>query len=314
MKVCPICGSQNVSIIASELRRGTGLIYFCDECSHGFLENKIQDLKEYYKNVYRETYSHNAIEANTNAQEIFEVYFPHQSSRLKVIEPFLDTNTTVLEVGASSGQFLKHIEFKVDLVHAIELDENCYNFLTKEQKIEADCNYLEESKFSDNLYDVVCAFQVLEHTEIPGDFIKSLKKVCKKGGKIFIEVPNLNDPLISLWNIEEYKKFFYHDAHLHYFTESSLLRTLVASGFSKSNLNFHYTQDYNVLNHLNWIMNHRPQKDCSWGLNKINLLGNGKGDLDKWLSEELELLNEKYCAKLAGEKITSNILVEINNE
>jgi len=314
MKTCPICGAQNTALITSELRRGEGSVYHCNECGHGFLENKIQDLKGFYKNDYRDSYSHNAEEAKTNAQELFDVYFSYQASRLKVIEPFLSENTSILEVGASSGQFLKHIDSKVGVVNAIELDEGCYDFLINEQKIAADCNYLEESKFSENLYDVVCAFQVMEHVESPRAFLQSLKKVCNKGGKIFVEVPNLNDPLISLWDIDEYKKFFYHDAHLHYFNESSLLKVLSEIGFGESSLKFHYTQDYNLLNHLNWIMNHAPQKDCFWGLNRITLPGNGKGGLDQWLSSELELLNEKYCSKLAEHKLTSNILIEINNE
>ena len=76
----------------------------------------------------------------------------------------------------------------------------------------------------------------------------------KKGGAIFIEVPNLNDPLISIWNNQAYRNFFYHSDHLHYFSEYSLLKVIIEAGFKDSQVEIFYTQDYNLLNHLHSLL------------------------------------------------------------
>ena len=73
---------------------------------------------------------------------------------------------------------------------------------------------------------------------------------------------------------------------------------------------YNYSQDYNLLNHLNWILNDSPQKDCKIGLSEINLSGK-KPYINDWLSKELTLLNIKYNQKLAEEKVTSNIMLMI---
>lgn len=96
------------------------------------------DAKEYYGELYRQEYSHNAYAAATNAREIYRVYKNYQQDRLHHILPHLTTGSRLLEVDASAGQFLIHIKEKVGEVNAIELDKACCTFLGSELGIEAD--------------------------------------------------------------------------------------------------------------------------------------------------------------------------------
>lgn len=310
---CPLCHTQTDSVLATKLRRGTGIVFYCPACAHGFLaENQAPDAKAYYAEGYRQEYSHNAEAAATNAREIFDIYKDYQQDRLLEIVPHLSPATELLEVGASSGQFLVNIKDRVARVDAIELDKACCAFLSNEIGVEADSEFLRESKLSDRTYDVICSFQVLEHVEDPVVFLRELRQSAKKGATMFIEVPNLNDPLMSVWSVEAYQKFFYHSAHLHYFTETSLIKTAMLAGFAAEQVAVKFTQDYNLLNHLNWITNNAPQATCHVGLSEVAVTGANQ-EMSAWLSERMRALNEEYVARLVKAKATSNMMMVIKN-
>jgi 2-polyprenyl-3-methyl-5-hydroxy-6-metoxy-1,4-benzoquinol methylase len=311
---CPLCGGQTSKILAHQLRRGNGMVLYCPACDHGYLlQELVVDAKEYYGELYRQEYSHNAEAAATNAREIYRVYKDYQQDRLHHIGPILTSGSRLLEVGASSGQFLVHVKDKVAEVNAIELDKACCAFLGSELGIAAEAEFLEKSRFADQTYDVVCAFQVIEHVEQPAEFLKTLRQATKKGGTLFIEAPNLHDPLLSVWNVPTYQKFFYHSAHLHYFTEASLRKVAQDAGFRPDQIEISFTQDYNVLNHLHWIMNDGPQADCHVGLSEINLRGPTQ-EIAAWLTEEMRVVNQKYIARLVAAKCTSNMLMKLRHD
>lgn len=314
MATCPLCASETNKILAHQLRRGNGMVRYCLACDHGYLvQEQAVDSKEYYGEMYRKEYSHNAEVAATNAQEIYRVYKDYQQDRLHHISPFLTASTKLLEVGASAGQFLTHFKDKVGVMSAIELDKACCAFLGSELGIEADSEFLESSRFAGRTYDVVCAFQVMEHVEQPVEFLKTLRHATYKGGAIFVEVPNLHDPLLSVWDVPTYRKFFYHSAHLHYFTQFSLSKVARDAGFRPDQIDISFTQDYNLLNHLHWIMNDGPQADCHVGLSEINLRGPNQ-EIAAWLTEEMRVVNRKYLAKLIAAKCTSNMLMKLRND
>jgi 2-polyprenyl-3-methyl-5-hydroxy-6-metoxy-1,4-benzoquinol methylase len=310
---CPLCRQPTASVLSTTLRRGTGVAFYCGSCGHGFLsENKAPNAKNYYAENYRQEYSHNAEAVATNAREIFDVYKNYQYDRLKAITPYLSAETRLLEVAASSGQFLVNIKDRLALVNAIELDTACCRFLSVELGIEADSEFLRDSRFADKRYDVVCAFQVLEHVEDPVMFLRDLKQSAEKGAMLFIEVPNLHDPLLSIWDVKAYQKFYFHSAHLHYFTEDSLRKTAQLAGFDSAQVEISFTQDYNLLNHLSWIMNNGPQATCNIGLSEIDLAGTD-ADMSAWLTAKMKTLNDEYVSRLIEKKATANMMMMIKN-
>jgi 2-polyprenyl-3-methyl-5-hydroxy-6-metoxy-1,4-benzoquinol methylase len=311
---CPLCSVECNQLLAPELRRGKGQVLYCSSCDHGFLaENMIQDSRAYYDGGYRQEYSHNAEVAATDAREIYEIYSQFQYDRLRIIKPELTASSKVLEVGASAGQFLSHIKNDVATVHAIELDSACCKFINDIVGVECDADFLENSRFADDRYDVICAFQVMEHVEDPVAFLSTLKRVARPGAAIFIEVPNLRDPLLSVWDVPAYRKFFYHSAHLHYFTENSARQVAEKAGFAASHVEVFFTQDYNLLNHLHWIMNDGPQSNCLVGLSEVFLNG-PDSRMSNWLSEEIKELNQRYINRLVEGKQTSNMLIRMQND
>ncbi|MBU0587292.1 MAG: class I SAM-dependent methyltransferase [Gammaproteobacteria bacterium] len=310
---CPVCGGETAHVLATELRRGRGRVLHCRVCDHGFLlQDQKVDSKQFYAEQYRQEYSHNAEEKATNARELFDVYKRYQQDRLDAIVPMLLPTTKLLEVGASAGQFLWHVKDRVRVVNAIELDKACRVFMEQKLHISADDEYLEYSRFARETYDVVCAFQVMEHVGDPFSFLKSLRAVTRSEGAIFVEVPNLHDPLLAIWNVPAYRGFYYHSAHLHYFSETSLRKVAQTAGFHDDQIEISFSQDYNLLNHLHWIMNNGPQTDCLVGLGEISFKGDNL-EISQWLTQEINALNHRYIERLIAAKSTSNLMMKLKH-
>lgn len=164
-----------------------------------------------------------------------------------------------------------------------------------------DIEWLDEDKF-----DFIGFFQVLEHIVEPIRFLNLVYDRLSPDGRVFIEVPNLDDPLRKLWPVPAYEQFYYHEAHLSYFSEKSLRLMLSKCGLEVEDIFF--IQDYNFLNNLYWYFNNAPQKSCEFGLNKPYIeFKNEKA------GEEVNALfvrmNEEYFRILSKYKLTANFFI-----
>lgn len=90
--------------------------------------------------------------------------------------------------------------------------------------------------FRDEKFDVITTIAVLEHLFDPYFVISEARRVLKKNGIIFIEVPNIAFILRRLELLfgilpGTSNQSGWDGGHLHYFTESSLKKLLEDSGF-----------------------------------------------------------------------------------
>lgn len=124
-------------------------------------------------------------------------YNPLRWEHSKIME-ILPDSFELLEVGAGSGHFLKHLKerFKNASLCGLELNDAGIESAAK-MGIDLQNKTIEEyAKSNDKKFDIVCSFQVLEHIYNPHSFIDYQIKCLKKGGKLIIGVPN-NDSFIS---------------------------------------------------------------------------------------------------------------------
>jgi len=100
----------------------------------------------------------------------------------------INENSKVLEVGCGKGAFAKYIP-TTDYT-GLESSQNAIK-----KALKNDVRVLNESidRFSDinqEVFDIVCSFQVLEHVSKPYDFLFSKIRALKSGGKLIIAVPS----------------------------------------------------------------------------------------------------------------------------
>lgn len=94
-----------------------------------------------------------------------------------------DKNTSVLDVGATSGIFLESINKKGT---ALNINKECVDFLNK-KGIKAIQGNAENINLPDKSFDYAVSFQCLEHLPNPLMALNEIGRIAKK--KVFISVP-----------------------------------------------------------------------------------------------------------------------------
>ena len=310
---CTICGKDNLSVLSRTLRRGNGTVYYCDECDMGLLEPCYKDAKEYYDKEYRKKFTDDLKKPSSDPEEMFRLQSMFHTDRVDIVRKYFDKKKNFLEIGCSAGQFLTHVYKKFSRYVGTELDTNCAAFVEKKFGVKVYTEELDKCDFKGEKFDYIAFYQVLEHTSNPLQFLADVKKLLKKDGKIFVEVPNLYDPLLHLWKVESYKGFYYHEAHTYYFTKKALRKLFMDAGFKIGKM--HFLQDYNLYNNLYWYFNNAPQPDCVFGLSEPHIkFQDGYEKVSCKLNKLFQKSDAKYKKILAENELTSNIFITASGE
>jgi SAM-dependent methyltransferase len=177
-------------------------------------------------------------------------------SRYAKIERDFAGARSVLEIGAAEGAFLSILRASRPelLLAAIEPDQST--------RAERDAipglrqfATLGEAADAGLAVDVVCLFHVFEHLIDPAGWLASAKRVIAPGGRLIIEVPSLDDPLLSLYGSAPYREFYFQKQHPYVYSAKSLRRVLEHHGFSVEVVPY---QRYGMENHLTWLSAGKP--------------------------------------------------------
>jgi 2-polyprenyl-3-methyl-5-hydroxy-6-metoxy-1,4-benzoquinol methylase len=270
----------------------------CEDCGIVYLEPKKENLANFYAEDYRKLYTP-VIGKALNSREIFEMYLPYQHSRIDKIRDRLSPNMKALDIGCSAGHFLYVLKEYVRECIGIEFNKENAEFVNKELGIKTYTEPIEKTDLPLGYFDLITAFQVLEHVEDPIQFLTTLRKYLKPDGYLYLEVPNINDALISIYNIESYCDFSYREPHIFYYSPKTLSMVLERSGFLGD---FSTIQRYNFTNQMNWILADKPQKSADIGMSKPILVASDlvdkriKTEFNQWIQtidkEYKQLLNK----------------------
>ncbi|MBK8078922.1 MAG: class I SAM-dependent methyltransferase [Saprospiraceae bacterium] len=136
-------------------------------------------------------------------------------ARSSIISQCLEIHTEplspkkILNIGVATGATSDMLK-KFGTVISSEFDAETCTFLRQVLKMEVIEASVTELPFPDNEFDLVCAFDVIEHVENDEQAMEEMKRVCKKGGYVAITVPADK----NLWSP--------HDVINHHFRRYSL--------------------------------------------------------------------------------------------
>lgn len=159
----------------------------------------------------------------------------------------LPAGAKVLEVGSGAGQFIRGLKkARPDLLcFGIDISQEAIREATKfADGVTYAVSTATDLGFSDNYFEAVVIFDVLEHVPDPADFLLRANRVLKPGGRFYGFVPCEGDGL-SLWHIldrvglkKDLTKRF--AGHIQYFSRGALQNLLIKAGFK--NINCRYSE------------------------------------------------------------------------
>jgi len=246
---------------AIQLRDGRqAILWIHRPTGHGLLDKEFWP-KEIYENYYQEKYrQQHSIQSNgthVSSEKHYNIYREVSNKQYQFIKTYLTSRTKYLEIGPSFGGILSRVVDTVAECHVVEPNVDDVEYITKKHpSVKTFCSKLEDTKLDNDYYDVIVSIEVLEHMISVKQFLKSCFNTLKENGNLILEVPNHNDVLLSCYKTSAYKSFYYHDSHIHYFTDKSLINICKHLGFIGEVESF---QIYPFFNHVNWCLNDEPQ-------------------------------------------------------
>lgn len=202
---------------------------------------------------------------------------PTRIRRNKYLMPCISEGASVLEVGCSSGFMLMPLAEAGHECVGIE-PSGIFGEYVKNRGIPvySSLEALEKSE-PNRKFDIIQHFFVLEHVYKPQTFLESQLASLNPGGKIIFEVPNVADPLYSIYDIPAFERFYWCIAHRWYFSEASLRYLLDRT---EEDYEILLDQRYDLSNHMIWARDGKPG-----GMGRYTgLLGN---DLEEFYKQAL---------------------------
>ena len=278
------------------------------DTGHGILDMKFwpeEITGDYYSENYRDQHSIQSDGAHTDSNTHFELFRDINKKQYDFIKPHLTGNTKYLEIGSSFGGILSQVVNDVSECHAIEPNIRDVDYVqSKHPNIKIYRSKIEDTNLEDNYYDTVASIEVLEHMVSVEVFLQSCFNSLKVGGNLILEVPNHRDVLYSCYKASAYKDFYYHKAHIHYFTDKSLINICDHYGFTGTVDTF---QVYPFFNHVNWCLNNEPQTTGRVAMSTpkptdgFTVENKAINNFYKRVEQEYDTLINKY--KLGGELV-----------
>lgn len=187
-EACCLCNSWHATVIQQGVREDPSVKAVRCLCGLVYLSPMPteDDLKAFYATSYR---------TQAPAETYRKGIFPARERVLRMSQ-HLSADMELLDIGCSSGSFLDAVRLFVRTASGIEADSQCQKW----------CRYELDYRVHSSLiplwgcqFGIITMFHTLEHLPNPVEYLRELKKHLKPGGKLFIEVPNVEDVLVSTY-------------------------------------------------------------------------------------------------------------------
>lgn len=221
---CVSCTSKNHYIISQK----DGFNFRkCNECGTVFISPRPdpEALRWWYTHSEHVKHSNKILEKTADMR--MQIYNDRIDKLFKRIPPPVKS---LLEIGCGTGRFLKLLkEIKPELQSTgIDINAEAVE-IAKEKGVNCLNASAEAFAEKDNeRYDLILAFEVLEHVFEPFSLIKVLLKLLEKDGKIYMTLPNyLSYDFLQVGDV--YRNFF-GPSHLNYYNPFSIMKLFERGG------------------------------------------------------------------------------------
>lgn len=183
---CPSC--QQAEFFPVALRSdGVGVLE-CRRCGLDFVESVPADIAGLYGEAYFQKSGGETIP--------FEGYADYDaipasefSWRVNLVRQFGAPGGKLLDIGCATGKFLELASKAGWEAHGVEISGFAAR-LARRRGFNVHCGTLETAAYPDGAFDIVTAFDLLEHLPEPRRFLVEVKRILKPGGVFIVLTPN----------------------------------------------------------------------------------------------------------------------------
>ena len=129
----------------------------------------------------------------------------------------------VFDVGSASGFFMKAAQDRGWEAHGNDISKAAIIWAKNNYDLDIHYEFYEDIDLPSDYYDAVVMWNTLEHTHDPAETLAITKRILKKGGVVYIKIPEKG-------TLEALKKH-YEDLHLYEFKINILQDYLKSIGF-----------------------------------------------------------------------------------
>lgn len=219
---CNLCGARDAHVVGTRDRDLQPLrTVICRECGLVWTDPRPSDeaIAAYYAREYRQNYK-GAHQPKPRHLHRAGVVAQDRFSRL---QPVLADRHRVLDVGASSGEFVHVLRAAGKEAIGIEPHEGYSAWARETLRLPVITVDWTQAHFAPGSFEAITLFHVVEHLADPRGAIKQLARWLAPGGVLVVEVPNVEADCSS-------PRRRFHFAHLHNFNLPTLRALGEAAG------------------------------------------------------------------------------------
>lgn len=209
---CNLCGDNDVSVLGTHSRSGALLrTVICKQCGLVWSDPFPHDPRHYYEEDYRVEYKNTYSPKPKHILRAGAVALARHSK----IKHLLAGRQSILDVGTGGGEFAYLLQSLGHDLQGVEPNKGYGEYSVAEYGLNLQIGFIQDGQFSDDGFDVITIWHVLEHTEDPCFVLSKLQSLLKPQGVLVVEVPNIEA-------ICQSPKSTFHEAHLFNFNVDTL--------------------------------------------------------------------------------------------
>jgi SAM-dependent methyltransferase len=240
-KMCPVCSSPKGK--ASKLITISGVEYLeCGTCSHlyaAYFPSPSLVERYYRENAIGNPYYMNPAEIELRLEEI---YLPKIRWICREYNKIFGTEPrNILDIGAGAGHFLAGCRRLGLEVAGIEFSKPYREWCMEHFGVQLS---RDKGELGGRTFDIVCSFNVIEHTHNPNAFVSDHKEFLREKSMVVIETPRANSFTTWIQKMfpDEPRCHIVPYEHNHLFTDASLATLLFIHGLAIRSV-WYYGQD-----------------------------------------------------------------------
>lgn len=149
---------------------------------------------------------------------------------------YLEENLDVLDVGAGEGWTLDYFQEKGCAYHAIEIVPRLAAIIEARGGKVIGQTIFEDYAAHEGRFDLIIFRHIIEHLLDPGYALATLRKLLRPEGKIYLALPNAQNPSVNVGfeNLNEkgFRTSFIRPIHISYFCEENVHRLARSAGLA----------------------------------------------------------------------------------